>query len=57
MPLKEGYHILEESLDEESYPHEKTLDETFEEMKKISTMDTFWGATSEYPATHLHVIE
>lgn len=44
MPLKEGYHILEESLDEESYPHEKTLDETFEEMKKISTMDTFWNA-------------
>ena len=44
MPLKQGYHILEESLDEESYPHEKTLDETFEEMKKISTMDTFWNA-------------
>ncbi|XP_022783349.1 vesicular inhibitory amino acid transporter-like [Stylophora pistillata] len=44
MPLREGYQILEENLDEESNAHEKTLDETFEEMKKISTMDTFWSA-------------
>lgn len=44
MPLREGYHILEESLDQETDAHEKTLDETLEEMKKISTMDTFWNA-------------
>lgn len=44
MPLREGYHVLEESLDLDNDGHEKTLDETIEEMKTISTMDTFWNA-------------
>lgn len=46
MSLREGYNILEESLDLESEfeDHGKSLDETMEEMKKISTMDTFWKA-------------
>ena len=44
MLLREGYSILEESLDQESEDHGKSLDETMEKMKKISTMDTFWNA-------------
>lgn len=44
MPLREGYHKLDESLDLESNNGDKTLDETIEELQKISTMDTFWNA-------------
>ena len=44
MSLREGYSIFEESLDLEGEGDEKSLDETMEKMKKISTMDTFWNA-------------
>lgn len=44
MPLREGYKILEDSLDPDSERHENSLDETIEKMKTISTMDTFWNA-------------
>ena len=36
--------MLEESLDLESEDHNTSLDETIENMKKISNMDTFWNA-------------
>ena len=44
MPSREGYHKLDKSWDLESSEGDKTVDETIEEMKKISTMDTFWNA-------------
>ena len=44
MCLREGYNILDESLDVESNECDKTIDETIEELQKISTMDTFWNA-------------
>lgn len=44
MSLREGYKILEDSLDPDSERHENSLDETIKKMKTISTMDTFWNA-------------
>jgi len=44
MRLREGYNILDESLDVESNECDKTIVETIEELQKISTMDTFWNA-------------
>lgn len=44
MLLREGYNILEESLDLESEfeDYGKSFDEMMEEMKKILIMDMFW---------------
>lgn len=44
MDLREGYSRFDESLELESFEGDKTIDETIEEMQKISTMDTFWNA-------------
>lgn len=44
MQLREGYFKLDESLDLENDDRDKTIDETIEELQKISTMDTFWNA-------------
>lgn len=44
MPLREGYHKLDDSLVLESNERSKSLDETIEDLKKISTMDSFWNA-------------
>lgn len=44
MQLREGYFKLDESLFLENDDRDKTIDETIEELQKISTMDTFWNA-------------